>query len=360
MTALAPSPSSRALIPAVLLVLLVALGLLVAPASSARAAGDDVTWTVRTASNDFGAERTSYEYAVSPGGTIKDALVIANNGNETLDLGFYAADGFTTDSGQFDLVAGGETSTGVGAWVTSKKDRVTVKAGKTVSVPFTLTVPDNATPGDYAGGIVTSLVQPDDEAQINVDRRLGIKLSLRVSGDLTPGVAIEDAHVDWNGGLNPLGSGDATMTYTLHNTGNAVLSAQQSASLTGPFGWFPATAGDIAEPPQLLPGESWKVTVPFDGVAGSFSLAATATVTPIVVDASGSETSLAPITATTGGAAIPWMLLLIVLLIAALIVTAFIYRKRLLTQRQAREDARVREAVEVALAQPKEMASTDA
>ena len=358
MTALAPHPL-RAYVSAALFVLLVCLGLLVAPAGSAHAAENDVTWTVRTASNDFGAERTSYAYSVNPGGTLTDALVISNNGKTALDLGFYAADGYTTDSGQFDLIAGGEKSVGVGLWITGSRDRVTVKPGKSVKVPFTLTVPANASPGDYAGGLVTSLLQPDDEAGINVDRRLGIRIALRISGDLVPKVAIEDAQVNWNGGLNPLAAGDATMSYTIHNTGNAVVTAKQSAALTGPFGWFPASADAIEEAPQLLPGERWKVTVPFRGVAGAFSLSATATVTPVVIDASGSTTTLSPIVATVNGAAVPWMLLLIVVLLIAAVFAALYLRKRIRTQRQAREDARVQAAVEEALAQPKELASSD-
>ncbi len=38
-----------------------------------------------------------------------------------------------------------------------------------MQVPFTVEVPENATPGDYAGGIVTSLVEPDATQGINVD-----------------------------------------------------------------------------------------------------------------------------------------------------------------------------------------------
>ncbi|MFC6354922.1 WxL protein peptidoglycan domain-containing protein [Luethyella okanaganae] len=334
----------------IFLALLLALGFGLGSAGLAQAAsGDDVTWTVRTASNAFGAERTSYNYTVNPGAKIEDAIVIANRGGAALDLGVYAADGYTTESGQFDLVVGGATSVGIGVWVKDSTESVTVGPGQTVEIPFTLTVPQNATPGDYAGGIVTSLVQPGDTNGINVDRRLGIRIALRVGGDLRPSLAIEGQRVDWSGGLNPFAGGDATMSYTIHNTGNAVLSAQQTAAVTGPFGWLRSEAGAIEAPPQLLPGESWKVTVPVHGVAAAVWLAATTTVTPVVIDASGSMTNLAPIVSTANGWAVPWTLLAIVAALVALVILTPRLRKRRRMQQQAREDARVREAIEKAL-----------
>ncbi|MCU1423375.1 MAG: hypothetical protein JWN36_3026, partial [Microbacteriaceae bacterium] len=316
---------------------------------SAPAAEGDITWTVRTASNSFGSDRTSYSYTATPGSTVDDALVVTNHGSDPLDLGVYAADGYTTGSGQFDLVVGGAKSVTIGAWVTSSAKSVAVAPGATVEVPFTLTVPKNATPGDYAGGIVTSLVEPDAAKGINVDRRLGIRVALRVSGDLKPALAVENAHVDWSGGFNPFAGGDATLTYTIHNTGNSMLSAQQAAAVTGPFGWFAAKAGTIAPSPRLLPGEKWKVTVPVHGVAAAVWLAATTTVTPVATDAAGSTSPMTPISVTANGWAVPWTLVVLVLLVAAAVVFLPRLLRRARARRKEREDARVRDAVARAL-----------
>jgi hypothetical protein len=348
------SAASRSLVRTVAIALVAGLSLLLSPALAAQAAGDDVTWTVRTASNGFGADRTTYGYTVDPGSTVEDGLVIANHGDTPLDLSVYTADGYTTDAGQFDLLVAGAESVGVGAWVSAPDGTVTIPAGKTVTVPFTVSIPDNATPGDYAGGIVTSLGAQDDTAGISVDRRLGIRIALRVGGAITPGLAIEDQHIEWGGGFDPLGSGDATLTYTLHNTGNAILSARQSATASGPFGWFAVHAAEVPAPPQLLPGESWTVSVPVRDVPAVFWLAGTATVVPLVTDASGSTTPLDAVTATAIGAAVPWILLIAVLVVAALVVGALWLRRRRLAAAQAREEARVQEAVAQALAQQDE------
>ncbi|HWH26632.1 MAG TPA: DUF916 domain-containing protein [Pseudolysinimonas sp.] len=344
---------ARHLTARVALPLLVSLGLALAPIGVAQAASgpgsQDVTWAVRTASNQFGADRTSYSYTVNPGTKIDDALVIGNHGDTPLDLGVYAADGYTTDSGQFDLVVGGATSVGVGDWVRSSSDHITVAPGETLEVPFSMKVPRNATPGDYAGGIVTSLVEPDDSKGINVDRRLGIRITLRVGGDITPRLAIEDTHVDWDGGLNPLATGDATVTYTIHNTGNATLSATQAAAVTGLFGSLPHQAKSIDAPPQLLPGERWKVSIPVPDVPAMVVLTATATVTPIASDASGSTTALTPVEASANGWAVPVAPLLLMVALGALVFLALAARQRLQSRQKSREDARVKEAIELAL-----------
>ncbi|MGW2348130.1 WxL protein peptidoglycan domain-containing protein [Actinacidiphila glaucinigra] len=331
------------------LVLLAALALVGLHAGPARAADGDVTWTVRTAANAFGDDRSSYSYSANPGGQVKDAMVVANRSTAPLRLALYASDGYTTDTGQLDLLTKDKKSVGIGAWVHADRDSVVIKPGKTAEIPFTVTVPDNATPGDYVGGILTSLKQSDEAQGINVDRRLGIRVKLRVSGALKPKLAVEDLHVDYSGPANPFGTGDATVTYTIHNTGNAMLSARQSVSAAGPFGWLRAKAGDIAAPPELLPGESWKVKVPVHGVAPAVSLTATVTLTPMLTDASGSINPLDPVEATAHGWAVPWILLLLIVLLAAAVAAAIVLRRRGRARRKQREDSRVRDAVEKAL-----------
>ncbi|MFU8870359.1 WxL protein peptidoglycan domain-containing protein [Micromonospora sp. SL4-19] len=350
-----PEPATRRKTAAAALVRTAAVALLAAFAAAglgaapALASDGDVTWTVRTASNSYGADRSSFSYAVNPGGQVKDAMIVANRGKAPLSLTVYAADGFTTGTGQLDLLTTDKKSVGIGVWFRGELDRIAIQPGKTVEVPFTVTIPDNATPGDYAGGIVTSLTQASEAEGINVERRLGIRIKLRVSGELTPNLAIEDLHVDYAGSFNPFVKGDATVTYRIHNTGNAILSARQAVSISGPFGWLPADAGGTASPPELLPGESWKVTVPVHGVAPAVRLAATATLTPLLTDASGSTTSLDPVQVTTHGWAVPWALSLLVIVLIAGVVGALLLTRRRGARRKLREDTRVREAVEQAL-----------
>jgi hypothetical protein len=334
---------------ATLLALLTAAATSLAGAAGATAAAPDgagdVTWTVRTASNDFGSDRTGFAYTVEPGASVDDALVVANHGDEPLDLAVYAADGYTTESGQLDLLTPDLESTGVGAWLTTGTSEVTVEPGATVELPFTVAVPDDATPGDYTGGVLTSLVQADAAEGITVDRRLGIRVDLRVGGELAPSLAVEDVHVTYSGTPNPAAGGDATVTYTLHNTGNTALSAHQAVAVSGPFGLLRVDAGEVEAPPQLLPGEEWTVSVPVAGAWPAVRLGADVTVTPTLTDAAGSTSSLTPVTAAAHTWAVPWALLVVVLLVvaAAVLVPRLLRRRR--RERAAEQERRVQERV---------------
>ncbi|RPK41104.1 hypothetical protein EES39_22840 [Streptomyces sp. ADI92-24] len=347
MHAVAP-PRRTAALRTALLVLLAALafGTSTGPA---RAAGGDVTWTVRTAANDYGQDRSSFGYAVNPGGAAEDALVVANRGTEPLSLAVYAADGFTTDMGRLDLLTEGKKSHSIGSWVQAGRKSVRIAPGKSAEIPFTVKVPRDAPPGDYVGGILTSLKQSDDTEGIAVDRRLGIRIKLRVSGALRPALAVEDVHVDYRGSAGPFARGDATVTYSLHNTGNALLSGTQKVTLTGPFGTLSTEAGRIAAPPELLPGERWKVTVPVHDVTPAFRLTAAVAVTPLVTDAAGSTTALDPVRTTAHGWAVPWALLLLLVLVLGAAAAAFVLVRRGRVRRARREEERVRAAVEQAL-----------
>ncbi|MER7003373.1 DUF916 domain-containing protein [Dactylosporangium sp. NPDC000555] len=325
--------------------LLAAFALAGPGAGPALAADGDVAWTVRTVSNSYGADRSSFSHAVNPGGQVKDAMVVANRGKAPVNLTVYAGDGYTTETGQLDLLTRDKKSVGIGAWLRADGDTVALQPGQSAEVPFTISVPGNATPGDYAGGIVTALTQPDTTRGINVERRLGIRVKLRVGGDLKPGLAIEDLRVTYDG--------DAVVSYTIHNTGNAILSADQAVSIAGPFGWARTDAAKIAAPPDLLPGETWKVTATVKGVARTGRITVTTTLTPRLADASGSTTSLPAVRAEAHAWAVPWMWLLVAVAVIALAVGASLLLRRVRARGKEREDARVREAVEKALREEK-------
>jgi hypothetical protein len=319
---------------AAVVVLVTALGFLGPGAGLARAA--DGSWAVGTASNDFGSGRQNYSYTLNPGGQLKDGLVIVNDGGTPLHLAVYAADAFTSEGGLLDLVTKDTKPTKVGAWVHVDRPDVTVRPGESVEVPFTVDLPDDAAPGEYMGGIVTSLTQAGA-----ADRRLGIRIRLRVGGELRPSLSVEDLDVRYSGTPDPFGfgKGDATVSYTIRNTGNAVLTARQAVSLSSLFGSPGVRAGRIVDSPQLLPGDTWKVSVPVHGAAPVLRLTGTVTLTPLLTDAAG---SVAPLPVVEGAAqtwTIPWAPLLLLVLLCGAGVAALTFRRR--RQLKLREDVRV-------------------
>ncbi|MET4156973.1 DUF916 domain-containing protein [Agromyces sp. PvR057] len=318
-------------------------------AGPAVAADDPVSWGVRTASNDLGAERANYAYVLDPGTGLDDAIVVTNNDDVAVDLDLSAADGFTTETGVLDLVANDTPSTAVGSWITLAAPTVHLEAGESAEIPFHVEVPAGVTPGDYSGGIVTALPTPESASGVSVDRRLGIRVQLRVGGELAPVLAIEDLRIDYSGSADPFAAGTATVTYTVHNTGNARLAADQAIDVAGPFGMLRVEATQLEALPELLPGDTRDVTAVVPGVVPTGLLTATVDLSPRL-PVEGSTTGNAPlpeVQASATGWAVPWTLLLIVLVLAAAAIAFLVLRRR----RKRREAARIEAAVAEALAQ---------
>lgn len=310
-----------------------------------------ISWTVRTALSKYGSNRPKFSYTVKPGEQLTDGIDIANKGSAKITLKLYAADGFTTGSGGYDILTPGKRSTGIGAWVKPEVARVTIPAGQQVQIPFTLTVPPNATPGDHLGGIVSVLDQQDASGSGTViHRRVGLRIETRVSGEVKSQLKIENVQLHYDG-VNPFGTGRASISYTVHNTGNTALGGLQNAKVAGGFGLSSRTP-DLARLPNLLPGERWQTKATVEDVHAMLWVSATVRVTPVVTDAAGSTSTLAPVTASSRTAVSAWSFVFLVGAVVALGVVAWLVIlaiKRWRRFSRARVDAKVAAAVEDAL-----------
>lgn len=344
--------SFKRIVVALTALLVACLGLFTAtPVAHADSSADSLSWTVRTALSKYGSDRPKFSYTVKPGEQLTDGIDIANKGRAKITLKIYAADGFTTDSGGYDILTPDKPSKGVGAWVKPAVTSVTIPAGQQVQIPFTMTIPENATPGDHLGGIVTVLDQQDPSGSNTVvHRRVGLRIDTRVSGDVRSQLEIENLKLHYSGS-NPFGTGHATLSYTVHNVGNTALGGLQKAKLAGGLGLSSRTV-NLARLPELLPGESWNAKVSVDDVHAMLWVSARVTVTPVVTDAANSNSTLAPITASSRTAVSAWSFVFLVGFVVALGVLTWLVIlavKRWRRFSRARVDAKVAAAVEDAL-----------
>ncbi|MEP7766019.1 DUF916 domain-containing protein [Sanguibacter sp. 25GB23B1] len=323
----------------------------------ADASESDVTWGVRTASNDNGADRDSFAYTLNPGELVDDALIVTNHDSEPLQLAVYPADGFTTASGVLDLVTQDTPSVAVGSWAAIAEDTLQIAPGASVEVPFTVTIPADATPGDYAGGILTTLSQPDLEEGITVDRRLGVRMHVRVQGELAPALVVDDLVVDYAGAVNPFGSGTALVSFTVRNAGNTRLAAGQGVTLSGPWGVLPVETADVGTVPELLPGETWPVSVSVSSVLPTVWLTATSEVTATVPAVAGQAPEIAPVQTSAGTWAVPWSALGLLVVVVGGAVTLVLVARRSRNRRRLAEDHRVQAAVDQALREQEQTAA---
>ncbi|MFT4052315.1 MAG: hypothetical protein QM677_08715 [Microbacterium sp.] len=327
-------------------VIFAAAALSLSAAGAALADTDDsgsVTWAVSPSDGTAADDRTSVELELDAGGTATDYMIVSNYSDAAVTFTTYGADGYFTDTGRFNMLSGSVESTDAGSWI-SIQDTVTVDAGGSAVVPFTVTVPDNATPGDHLAGVAAAITTAGS-GNVGVESRVGFRVTVRVTGELATTLSSVVTGVDYTGSINPFETGSLTVGYTVTNTGNTRVAVTPTVDVAGVFGLGATQAvGDVIA--ELAPGETRSGTVTISGAIPALFYTATLTATPsAVADDVPIADDAAPVTATGAGAAIPWSQA-VTLLIAAAFVFGFWWdrrRTRLRTQRlveAARAEAR--------------------
>ena len=284
-----------------------------------------VTWGIVPSGPDGPGDRAAFEYTLDPGTTISDVVAVSNYTEQPLTLDLYASDAVRNTQGGFDLLPAADEPVDVGAWVDLGEPTVTIPARSRVDVPFRITVPPNATPGDHAGGIVAGLIAQatgGTGGQVAVDRRVGARIYLRVTGTLQPQLTVDDVHVAFDG--LPLGQpGTVRVDYTIRNDGNLRLAGRPSVRVGGPFGLGERTwTGDLL--PELLPGDSITGSAAVSGVWQLGPLDVDIEIQPETSGTQILDPAPSPGTYATQLWVVPW----IALAVLATLVAALIWRRR--------------------------------
>ncbi|MHC3473295.1 WxL protein peptidoglycan domain-containing protein [Streptomyces sp. 7R007] len=296
------------------------LGALAAPAPAH--AADNGSWSVYPAASRIAA-RPYFYLSVDPGQSVTDKVVVANKTAGPLTFRLYAADAYNTArDGGFAVRTLNERQRGVGAWAKLTRARVTVPAHAKVTVPFTLRVPEGAEPGDHPGALV-ALDERVDPGQgslaLGVRRAVGARVYLRVGGPTLAAIAVEHVHVTHHQPLVPgLGDSGATISYTLHNTGNVTLDPKVELRAKGLFGRT-LLARDLSRvPSELLPGQRVRLTEPWRDAPqldwGDVTLTASA---------KGTRQS-----ASASFFALPWLVAAVLVAVTAVGTTLFVRARR--------------------------------
>jgi Bacterial protein of unknown function (DUF916) len=215
--------------------------------------------------------RANLSYLVDPGSTTTDAVTVYNFGNVPQNFKVYATDAFNDEQGEFAVLSGDQTPADVGAWLTFDQEMVTVLPGQQVTLPVTIKVPADASPGDHVGAVLASspTIGTGEQGQvITLDRRTGTRLYVRVNGDLRPNLALSNLSTTYHHSKNSFG-GSATVGFRITNRGNIRLSGTPTVSIAGPFG-LGETRLVLADLAELLPGEEVDLTAELADVPAMF------------------------------------------------------------------------------------------
>ncbi|NNJ06026.1 DUF916 domain-containing protein [Streptomyces sp. PKU-MA01144] len=263
----APVPLPAPLLPLLAALLALAASLYAVPAAHA---ADNGEWSVEPTAS--GPGRRPYFYlSADPGTTLNDSVTVTNKTTVPMTFLLYAADAHNTPrDGGFAVRTREERQRGVGAWAEPDRTRVTVPARSSVTVPYTLTVPEDAEPGDHPGALVAldERVAPGAGGAVGVGirRAVGARVHLRVNGPAVPALAVEDVRYSPDTPLVP-GTGDssALISYTLHNRGNVTLNPKVALRAEGLFGRTLLARDLTGVPGELLPRQKIRLTASWAG-----------------------------------------------------------------------------------------------
>ncbi|GHI07841.1 hypothetical protein AQI88_33890 [Streptomyces cellostaticus] len=249
--------------------LLSLIGLFLGSTAVPAEAADNGSWSVYPAASKIAA-RPYFYLSADPGQTLTDKVVIANKTGKPRTFRLYAADAYNTPrDGGFAVRTLKERMRGVGAWARPARSRVTVPGHRTVTVPFTLRVPEGAEPGDHPGAIVAldERIDPGSGTlALGVQRAVGARVYLRVSGPTLPALSVEHVQISHHQPLVPgLGDSTATISYTLRNTGNVTLDPKVELKARGLFGRTLLDRDLTRIPSELLPGQRVRLTEAWHG-----------------------------------------------------------------------------------------------
>ncbi|WP_164861440.1 COG1470 family protein [Microbacterium sp. CPCC 204701] len=314
-----------------------ALLLLPVPAAQAADQPDgDVTWMVRPSDGAVEDGRSWIELELDPGQAVVEHLLVRNLSASPVTFHLSAADGYFTDTGRFNMLTSDEESVDAGTWI-DIQETVEVPAGGDVIVPFTLTVPENATPGDHPAGVAAGIRSGGDD-QVGIESRVGFRVMTRVLGDLAPSVGAEVSGT-YAGSWNPFDSGRLDVDYVIENTGNTRLAVEPRVTVSALFGLVSFTlAGEQIT--EIAPGESRSASVRFSPVWPLFVYSADVDATATAVTDELAPGVVAPADAASLVVAMPWPQLIVV--VVALLLLWLLWRDR--RRRELVIEARVERA----------------
>ncbi|MFP3900459.1 MAG: WxL protein peptidoglycan domain-containing protein [Acidimicrobiia bacterium] len=275
---------------------------------------DRPSWSVRPAGDQGQSERTHFVYTLPPGARLVDTVAVTNVDPEPLTVAIYSADAYnTSQDGAFALRLPEEPKIGVASWIRLGVQEHTIPPETTIEIPFELTVPEDAEPGDHAGALLAANVDLEEgggspEIDVQLRRRVGTRIYVRVEGPIEPALSLTELAVDDHHAVVPFitGRGGTDVRFTVSNNGNVRLTPDARIELVGPFGTVVGKA-DEQTLPELLPGGSVEREAEIDGLPPLGKLSVRVVVTADETETRASRTVWA----------MPWVYLALVLLLLA-------------------------------------------
>lgn len=153
------------------------------------------------------------------GSTTELTVVLGNADDEPMDLRTYANDAVPMTNGGFAVASSDVEPTGTATWLDYAPEVMTFEPGKGIERTFTLTVPDDAAPGQHIAGLVLETAEPLEVEGSNLFNQIirkAIAVFIIVPGEEQPAFSLDAPQViqDRQG---------ASVEVPVMNTGNVLV-----------------------------------------------------------------------------------------------------------------------------------------
>jgi len=172
-------------------------------------------------------------YTVNPGQTLSDTLTVLNDGQTAYDFTVYATPYSVQNSNYDPDFTATQPNADAYTWVQFEKTTYRAEPRQTVTVPYTINVKADASPGGHYGAIFVE-IQPDASEKptgVVVHKRAGTLLYATVSGDTNLAGKNTGITIPWYQSQPPL-----TATTTVENTGNTDFTTKVNLTVKNAFG----------------------------------------------------------------------------------------------------------------------------
>jgi hypothetical protein len=215
-----------------------------------------------------------FNFALSPGGTITDGVVVENFSDRSLDFHIYGADLLTVSGGGFAPAQPSDQMHDAGAWISMSAQRVTVPAHSQFTDRFTVSMPSTVPPGEHRGAVVAAAIIGKSPQGSTIEARTALITVINVPGAERPSASLSALS------RSAPSPHDIGFGITLNNTGNLLLTYVGSVEIDDGDGHKVAILPLAPTDAYVVPaGRISLATVWKDAIPQSRSNSARATVT---------------------------------------------------------------------------------
>lgn len=174
-----------------------------------------------------GSDGDFFEIEMEPGATRELSVTLGNADSQSLELISYASDVVPSTNGGFAVAREDDSSTGPANWVEYPLERYDFEPGEGVERRFLVTVPEDASPGQYMVGIVLQtadeLPVADTEMFTQTIRKV-IQVAITVPGPIEPSFSLHPAEYSVDTGVG-------MFSIEVENQGNVLVRPEGEFSL---------------------------------------------------------------------------------------------------------------------------------